>query len=124
MARAASVAGITGITATGVTAIGEHGATGAAQIVPDHSACAELWRGRAELLAPARRYVPEFSVLEMGEVSADGVAAALQRLYEDPPHRRQLAQAAYRAAMNPDYSWDSIAARFDALFADVVACNS
>jgi D-inositol-3-phosphate glycosyltransferase len=99
----------------------EHGAAGAAQIVPDHSACTELWRGRAELLAPARRYVPQFSVLEMGEVSADGVAAALQRLYDDPNHRQQMAQAAYQAAMNPDYSWDSIAARFDALFAEVVA---
>jgi D-inositol-3-phosphate glycosyltransferase len=99
----------------------EHGAAGAAQIVPDHSACAELWRGRAELLEPARRYVPEFSVLEMGEVSPDGVAAALQRLYEDPQHCRELAQAAYQAAMNPDYSWDSIAARFEALFAEVVA---
>jgi hypothetical protein len=28
----------------------EHGATGAAQVLPDHSACAELWRGAADLL--------------------------------------------------------------------------
>ena len=58
----------------------EHGAAGAAQIVPDHSACAEIWRGRAEMIAPARRYTPEFSVLEMGEVSAEGVAQALDTL--------------------------------------------
>ena len=44
----------------------EHGAAGAAQIVPDHSACAELWRGRGEMIEPAKRYMPEFSVLEMG----------------------------------------------------------
>ncbi|HEU0081531.1 MAG TPA: glycosyltransferase family 4 protein, partial [Bradyrhizobium sp.] len=98
----------------------EHGAAGGAQIVPAHSACTELWRGRGELIEPARRYIPEFSVLEMAEVSADGVAQALENLYRDPQHRRQLAQAAYRSAINPDYSWDSIAARFDDLFAKIV----
>jgi D-inositol-3-phosphate glycosyltransferase len=100
----------------------EHGGTGAAQIVPDHSACAELWRGRGELIAPARSYVPEFSVLELSEVSAAGVGAALQNLYGDPHRRQQLAQAAYQAAINPDYSWDSIAARFEKLFAEL--CNT
>ena len=99
----------------------EHGAAGAAQIVPAHSACAELWRGRGELIAPARSYVPEFSALELSEVSAEGVAAALQNLYDDPHRRQQLAQAAYQAAMNPDYSWDSIAARFETLFAETAA---
>jgi D-inositol-3-phosphate glycosyltransferase len=98
----------------------EHGAAGAAQIVPDHSACAEIWSGRAEMIPPARRYKPTFSTLEMGEVSADGVAAALGRLYDDPQRCRRLAQAAYQAALNPDYTWDSIAGRFDELFAEMV----
>jgi len=97
----------------------EHGAAGAAQIVPDHSACAELWRGRAEMIPPARRYIPEFSTLEMAEVSAEGTAQALDKLYADPQRRQQLAQAAFEAAQNPDYSWDAIAARFDDLFAEL-----
>ena len=95
----------------------EHGAAGAAQIVPDHSACTEIWSGRAEMVAPARRYIPEFSTLEMGEVSAEGTAQALNNLYCDPQRRQHLAQAAYEAAQNPDYSWDAIAERFDDLFA-------
>src|SRR5882757_3691813 len=94
----------------------EHGAAGAAQIVPDHSACAEIWSGRAEMIQPARRYIPEFSALELAEVSAAGVAAALDNLYRDPQRRKQLAQAAYQAAQNPEYSWDTIAERFDDLF--------
>jgi glycosyltransferase involved in cell wall biosynthesis len=97
----------------------EHGAAGSAQIVPAHSACAELWRGRAEMIQPARSYIPEFSVLEMGEVSAAGVAEALGNLYDNPQRRQQLAQAAYQAAQNPDYSWDAIAARFDDLFTEL-----
>jgi D-inositol-3-phosphate glycosyltransferase len=94
----------------------EHGAAGAAQVVPDHSACAEIWRGRAELIPAARRYIPEFSSLEMGEVSADGVAAALNRLYSDPQRRQQLARAAFEAVQDPQYAWDAIAERFDGLF--------
>ena len=94
----------------------EHGAAGAAQIVPDHTACGELWSGRAELIPSARAYTPEFSVLEMGEVSAEGVAHALDNLYHEPRRRQQLAQAAFTAAQNPKYSWDAIAQQFDALF--------
>jgi glycosyltransferase involved in cell wall biosynthesis len=95
----------------------EHGAAGAAQIVPDHTACAELWRGRGELIPVARSYVPDFSVLEMGEVSEEGVAGALEALYRDPSRRQALARAAIAAAHDPARSWDAIAGQFERLFA-------
>ena len=94
----------------------EHGATGAAQIVPDHTACGELWRGSAELIPPARSYVPEFSPLEMGEVSPEGVAQALEALYRDPGRRQELARAAASVAQNPAYSWDAVSRQFEELF--------
>jgi D-inositol-3-phosphate glycosyltransferase len=94
----------------------EHGAAGAAQIVPDHTACGEIWRDRGELIPPSKYYKPEFSVLEMGEVSAEGVAQALENLYRDPLRRQQLAHAAFQETHNPKYSWDSIAEQFDNLF--------
>ena len=99
----------------------EHGAAGAAQIVPDHTACGELWRGRAELIPPARSYTPEFSVLEMGEVSVAGVAQALENLYHNPQRRQELAKAAFASARNPAYSWDIIAQQFDDLFVRLAA---
>jgi D-inositol-3-phosphate glycosyltransferase len=97
----------------------EHGAVGAAQIVPDHTACGELWRGHAELIPPARSYVPEFSPLEMGEVSPEGVAQALEALYRDPGRRQGLARAAVSVAQNPAYSWDAVARQFDELFVEL-----
>src|SRR2546423_7997959 len=93
----------------------EHGTAGAAQVVPDHTGCAELWRGRGELIPPARSYVPEFSPLEMGEVSPEGVAQALEALYRDPARRQELARAAVAAAHDPAYSWDVITRQFDEL---------
>jgi len=97
----------------------EHGATGAAQIVPDHTACAELWRGRGELIPVNRSYIPEFSVLEMGEVSADGVAQALENLYCDADRRRALGEAARLAAVDPKYSWDAVARQFEGVFEEL-----
>jgi D-inositol-3-phosphate glycosyltransferase len=97
----------------------EHGAAGSAQIVPRHTACAEIWNGRAEMIQPVRSYTPEFSALEMSEVSAEGVAEALGNLYDNPQRRQQLAKAAYEAALNPEYSWDSVAGRFEELFAEL-----
>jgi D-inositol-3-phosphate glycosyltransferase len=94
----------------------EHGAAGAAQIVPDHTACAELWRGRAELIPPARFFVPPTSVLEMGEVSPDGVARALEAIYSDPARHRTLSRAAADFALDPALSWDVITRQFNDLF--------
>lgn len=94
----------------------EHGAAGAAQVVPDHTACGELWRERGELIQPVKSYKPEFTVLEMCEVSAEGVAKALDNLYYNPEHRQRLAQAAFAASQEPRYSWDAIIEQFDNLF--------
>lgn len=94
----------------------EHGAAGAAQVVPDHTACAELWRGRGELIPPARFFVPRSSVLEMGEVSPEGVARALEALYSDPERHRALSRTAADAALDPALSWDVITRQFDDLF--------
>jgi glycosyltransferase involved in cell wall biosynthesis len=91
----------------------EHGAAGGAQIVPDHTAPAELWRGRGELIPPARFYTPEFSPLEMGEVSPEGAAHALDTLYRDPARAQALARAA--ATENPAPPWDVVAGKFDDL---------
>ncbi|HYP23461.1 MAG TPA: glycosyltransferase family 4 protein, partial [Actinomycetota bacterium] len=90
----------------------EHGATGAAQVMPDHSACAELWRDRA-LFAPV-----EPGREEDGLVSRDGVVAALERLYADGGLRARLGEAAREHALDPSFDWDTIAQSWRALLLD------
>ncbi len=99
----------------------EHAATGAVQVVPDHTACTEIWRGRGELIPLAKSYIPEFSILEMGEVSIPRVAQALENLYGNPQHYRQLAKAGYAFTQKPDFSWDSVAAQFEKLFVELAS---
>jgi glycosyltransferase involved in cell wall biosynthesis len=53
----------------------------------------------------------------LGGVSADGVAQALENLCGNSQHCRHLAQGAFEAAQNPEYSWGAIAERFDEAFA-------
>ena len=81
----------------------EHAATGAAQVMPDHSACTELWRDKA-LLIPV-----EQGREEEGVVSLDGTVAALERLYADPALRSRLGEAARAHALDPRFDWDTIA---------------
>ena len=99
----------------------EHAATGAAQVVPRHSACAELWDGAAELVEPVAAYVPDFGMLEMQEVAPEGVAAALERLYADRSYRRDMSVKAYHTATQPAYRWGRIAAQWSQLFDEVEA---
>lgn len=94
----------------------EHGATNAAQIVPDHTACAEIWPGAAELL-PARecdRSHPE--LLEKRLTTPLAVADALERLYTNPDYRDRLANQAFRLATRPEYQWKEIGREWDRLF--------
>ena len=97
----------------------EHAATGAVQMVPDHSACKEIWSGSGELIPVVRNYIPEFTVLQMGEVSVDGVAEALDRLYTDRKRQQELAAAGYALTQMEGYSWDSVARQFDDLFVSI-----
>ncbi|NCJ07773.1 glycosyltransferase family 1 protein [Synechococcales cyanobacterium C] len=101
----------------------EHGATGAAQVVPYHSACQELWPGAALMLetklAPSRT-LP----LTLREVSPEDIAQALQRLYSAPPLWDLLARGAYRNATQPNLQWQAVAEQFDRMFQTLMVDRS
>lgn len=98
----------------------EHGATGAAQVVPRHTAQADLWKDAAEFVDPVLTLTNPGTLSHAHVVSPDGVAAALERLYADPALREQLAHAAYANATRPEYRWNAIAERWMRLFAEVL----
>jgi glycosyltransferase involved in cell wall biosynthesis len=98
----------------------EHAATGAAQVVPQSSACTELWRERAELVETHDAGVPPWGLLRVRTVTPEGVAQALDRLYTDTAHYRRQAVAAYRHVTGRQYSWSSIADQWCAVFDEVL----
>jgi glycosyltransferase involved in cell wall biosynthesis len=98
----------------------EHAATHAAQIVPRHTSLTELWEGAAEFVDPVMNLTYPGNLTHAHIVTPAGVAAALQRLYEDREHREALAEAAYRNATRPELNWNTIAAQWRRLFNELV----
>jgi glycosyltransferase involved in cell wall biosynthesis len=99
----------------------EHAATRAAQVVPRHSACAELWEGAGLLVEPALNIIYEKILTEGWLVTPEGVAEALERLYSERELLVEMSERAYRNATRAEYRWENIAARWDALFREVLA---
>ncbi len=99
----------------------EHAATRAAQIVPRHTSLADLWEGAAEFVEPVTRLTYPGNLTHAHLVAPEGVAAALQRLYDDRAHREALAEAAYRNARRPELNWNTIAAQWRRLFNELFA---
>lgn len=98
----------------------EHAATGAAQIVPRHTACAELWNGSAEMLEPIFSATNERVLTEGYFVSPDDVAAALNRLYSNEALLASRSDDAFANATRPEYDWGAIAGRWECLFREIL----
>lgn len=99
----------------------EHAAAGAAQVVPRHSACAELWSEAGVLLEPVRRTQLMGCRTAGRTVTPQTVADALERLYADRGWLAERSAAAYLYATQARFDWRRIASewglRFEALLA-------
>jgi glycosyltransferase involved in cell wall biosynthesis len=73
----------------------EHAAAGAAQVVPDLTACAELWEGAGVV------------------VPFEGVAGVLGRLYDDPEWLAEVSRRCHARARVPEFGWDAVARRWE-----------
>ena len=99
----------------------EHAATGAPQIVPAHTACAELWSD-VETTLPIRHQAEQAGLAMMRKfVDPDDIASVLERLYSDTDFRREQAHKAYETAHRNSYRWDHIAKQWDRLFQNILA---
>ena len=94
----------------------EHGATGAAQVLPRHSAFADLWDGAAVMVEPVAELIQEQLLIRAWLVSPEGVAAALQRLYDDPDELTEMSNLAWTLANRPEFRWQAISERWRAIF--------
>ena len=94
----------------------EHAATGAAQVVPRNSSCAELWQDAGVFLEPVETSRAPMAFCEYQDVSAEGLAEALGRLYDDKEYREDRARRAYATATAPCYQWERLGAAWGELF--------
>jgi glycosyltransferase involved in cell wall biosynthesis len=98
----------------------EHAAVGAAQIVPCNSVHEELWNEAATLVPTTQLPRNRLDFVTYRAVSPDGVAAALEQLYNNPHLLHSRALSAFGRAVSPSRSWERIAHEWDRLFDEVL----
>ena len=98
----------------------EHAATRKAQVVPRITACAEIWNECAVFLEPVTEFVQERTLCEGKLVSPEGVAEALEELYNNIDYRNRIAEACYQRVVKPELSWESIGAKWEQIFQELL----
>ena len=99
----------------------EHGACGKAQIVPNSSACKEIYGEDRAILLPIDHYETYPQILTEGAVvTEDGIVEAMERYYSDTELREQHAVNLYEYITAPQFDWKNIAKQWDAIFEEVI----
>ena len=92
----------------------EHGACGVPQIVPNHTACADIWGG-AGLLTDIATWVRDKDLgVERGLISTDHLSKQLTELYADKDLCEEIGQKCFEVTQKPDYRWENVSAGFSA----------
>jgi D-inositol-3-phosphate glycosyltransferase len=94
----------------------EHAATGAPQVVADHSALRELYSD-CGLLVPAEMQFVLDNIMTTGYlVKPEDVADRLESLYHDGTLYNSLSKLGYDKFTSPEYSWKQIAKQWVKIF--------
>ena len=94
----------------------EHAATGAPQVVGNHSACAEIF-GDVGLLADTKAtYIEQSTMTRHSLLDPVSVAEKFELLYTNPELRKELGKNSIEKLHKKQYSWRAIAKQWDTLF--------
>jgi glycosyltransferase involved in cell wall biosynthesis len=99
----------------------EHAATRAAQVVPNHTACAELFHDCGILVDIRQTVNDKDTLLARSFVDIVSLANGLEALYKDKKLREELAEKAYKKFTSDAYNWKNIAKTWNKIFKDVLS---
>lgn len=103
----------------GLTSI-EHAMTGAPQIVPDHSACSEIFYDCGLLVRPVIPWTMEHTMTVGKVITAEDLAEKMEVVYRDREFYQTLSEKTLTKFSDEKYSWKTIAAQWDKLFQEVL----
>jgi glycosyltransferase involved in cell wall biosynthesis len=98
----------------------EHAVTHAAQLVPDHSACRELFSDCGLLIPTAHEICFERTCTYGVMTLPEQVAESMEKIYSDNELREDLADRAYKKFRSPEYKWKNIAQTWDSIIKEVI----
>ncbi len=99
----------------------EHAATGAAQLVPDHSAPSELWP-KSLRINTKESVKLSTSALEMKRVDSTDLTDKLIKLLSSNQELKSAKQKSLAVANNRAYDWDEIADRWKDELTELIDC--
>jgi len=98
----------------------EHAATYAPQVVPDHSACRELFHD-CGILIPTSQNVTFERTMTVGRlVTSEDVAESLEKIYSNKTLYDKLAKKSYKKFTSEEYLWKNVSERWHELFQKVL----
>lgn len=98
----------------------EHAACRVAQVVPDHTACKEIFEGAGYLIDTEFIDIDMNFNREMPMPSARHLYEILSDLYDNPHLLKACADNCYERATDDKYQWSTIAMQFDEIFTEVL----
>jgi len=90
----------------------EHAQTRKAQVVPNHTSSADIWKDSAELIDVGAWVTDKDLGVERGIVDYKHAAELLNKLYESEEYRKEVADKCFEVTQNPSYRWDKVAEGF------------
>jgi len=99
----------------------ESGACGVAQVLPNHSACKELWEGRAPLIDIADWEVLTGGInTEGGIIDIDHLATILEDLYYHRDKVKEYGRLAYEYTQREEFTWSYVSNQFDKMIMEML----
>ena len=103
----------------GLTSI-EHAITGNAQIVPNHSACSEIFQDVGLLVGAPIPYTLDNIMTTGYLVDINKLANTMQFCYENTEEVAKLGKQGLLKFSSPEYSWERISNRWYDIFKEAI----
>lgn len=98
----------------------EHAACRVAQIVPNHTACKEIFEGAGDLIDIEHAIADKDFGRDMFAVSVDHLASLLEHHYNDPHYSKERAETCYQRVTDPQFHWETLGPRLSSLLQKVL----
>lgn len=98
----------------------EHASCKKPQVVPNHTACGDIWNEAAQLVDIASWVIDKDLGVERGLIDIDDAVRKLDELYYDKNIYDEVAEACYTITRRPEYRWESVAAGFSQAVKDLL----
>lgn len=102
----------------------EHAVTGAVQVVPRHSSCAELFSDCGVLMETAIDWTFDNTETVGRVTTPQEVARCLELVYSNKQLRDELSAKGRKKFISPEYEWRTVADSFGDLFEEVCSVTS